>query len=170
MKLKFRLTSLLCGFFWIAPWSVAHADLAIGQTAPAFSSTDELGLPVTLSQFKGKTVILYFYPKDGTPGCTKEAQSFRDHYTELTKLGVVVLGISFDDADSHKAFKNKETLPFPLLTSNQKAIAEAYGVGGIWLADRDTIVIGKDGKIKNIYRSVTATHHATFLISELTKK
>jgi len=170
MKIKLALVGIFCSLLFTAPFNTAHAELAIGAPAPDFSSTDELGLPVTLAQFKGKTVILYFYPKDGTPGCTKEAQSFRDHYTELTKLGVVVLGISFDDADSHKAFKNKQELPFPLLTTNQKAIAEAYEVGGIWFANRDTIVIGKDGKIKNIYRSVTATDHADFLIGELTKK
>ncbi len=151
--------------FTLPSW--AAQPLQINDPAPEFTSIDDLGQPVTLRQFAGKTVVLYFYPKDGTPGCTAEAQSFRDHFAEFEKKHVVILGISFDDAASHRKFKQNENLPFALLTTNQRQIAEAYGVGGMIFADRDTIIIGPDGKIKSILRSVSAQDHAKIILETL---
>ncbi len=106
------------------------AELKVGEMAPDFSTTTDEGKPVKLSDFRGKRVILYFYPKDDTPGCTKQACSFRDSYAEIEKKNAVVLGVSPDDAESHAKFKSKYNLPFPLLVDEDHAIAEAYGVWG----------------------------------------
>lgn len=151
----------------LATPAFAKSTLVIGDPAPEFASEDEQGRPISLGQFKGKTVVLYFYPKDGTPGCTAEAKSFRDHFAEFQKRGVVILGISFDDGKSHRQFKADENLPFALLATNQHQIADDYGVGGVIFADRDTIIIGPDGTIKNIMRSVKATDHAKVILDAL---
>jgi peroxiredoxin Q/BCP len=172
MKLKraraiFTALLPLFFFFLMTPRQLLANELKVGDSAPDFSSKDEFGQPVTLSQFKGKTLVLYFYPKDGTPGCTAEAQSFRDHYAEFTKRNIKVLGVSFDSEDRHKKFQTENELPFPLLAENQKEIAEKYGVGGFLFADRDTITIDPAGKISGIYRSVTASDHAQFILDHL---
>lgn len=166
MKHILYLLSFLC-LITFSSKVIAKEELKVGDPAPEFSSQDDLGQPVSLSQFKGKTLVLYFYPKDGTPGCTAEAESFRDHYSEFEKKNAVILGVSFDGANSHKKFKENENLPFALLTTNQREIADAYGVGGFIFPDRDTIIIGPDGKIKAILRSVTAVDHAKVVLETL---
>ena len=104
------------------------ATLKEGDKAPEFTAKDQNGKTVSLADFKGKTVILYFYPKDDTPGCTAEACSFRDNYQSLLSKGFQVIGVSTDDEKSHKKFETKYSLPFPLIADEDKSIVEAYGV------------------------------------------
>ena len=137
--------------------------LAVGTVAPEFTTTDDAGNTVKLSDFKGKTVVLYFYPKDDTPGCTKEAQSFRDNIDTYKGKEMVVLGVSMDDEASHKAFKEKYGLPFQLLVDTNGAITNAYDVAGefrgIKISKRVTYVIDAEGKISYVDEAVqTATH------------
>ena len=106
------------------------ALLEVGTIAPDFNTTDQNGNRVSLNDYKGKKVILYFYPKDDTPGCTKEACAFRDNFPKFKKLNVDVLGVSIDDEKSHKKFIEKYQLPFTLLADKDKKIVESYGVWG----------------------------------------
>ncbi len=136
-------------------------DLAVGQPAPDFTSTDQDGKPVHLADLKGHPVVVYFYPKDETPGCTKEACSFRDGWTNLQKKGVVIIGISMDTAASHKAFASNHQLPFVLVSDASGEIAAKYGVpvqNGY--TQRQSFVIAPDGTVKKIYRQVDVTTHA----------
>ena len=104
--------------------------LEAGAKAPDFNTTDQSGKKITLKDYRGKKVVLYFYPKDDTPGCTKEACALRDHFAEFKQLGVEVLGVSVDTEKSHKSFAEKFKLPFTLLADTNKKIVNAYGVWG----------------------------------------
>ena len=115
--------------------------LVVGQDALEFTTTDNKGNKVSLSDFVGKTVVLYFYPKDDSPGCTKEACSFRDSYSKFTSKGAVVLGVSADDQASHQAFASKNKLNFPLLVDTSLLITKAYDVDGGGYAKRVTYVL-----------------------------
>ena len=149
--------------------------LKIGSKAPNFELSDEEGKKVKLSDFKGKKVILYFYPKDDTPGCTKEACNFRDNFDELRKLNAEVLGISNDDETSHKKFSEKFNLPFKLLCDVDKKISKDYGVyelksfmgksySGI---TRSTFIIDGKGKIKSIFYKVKPDVHIKEVVEAL---
>jgi len=143
------------------------ATVEVGQKAPPFSLPDQDGKPVKLSDFKGKAVVLYFYPKDDTPGCTKEACSFRDEHSALKKGGAVVLGVSPDDSRSHARFAGKFQLPFPLLADTDHAVAEAYGAWGEKILYgrsfmgivRSTFLIGRDGKVARVWPKVKVDGH-----------
>jgi peroxiredoxin Q/BCP len=126
--------------------------LEVGKAAPAFTLEDGDGNKVSLSDFKGKHVIVYFYPKDDTPGCTKEACGFRDHWKELQKLGAVVLGVSADDAVSHQKFAAKYKLPFPLLSDPKRAVMTKYGAWG------EKVLYGK--KTTGVIRSTSTARTA----------
>lgn len=147
-------------------------ELKVGDAAPAFDAADETGKRHRLSDYKGKTVVLYFYPKDDTPGCTTEACDFRDNYKAFLKKGAVVLGVSPDSAASHQKFKKKFDLPFPLLADEDKALCSAYGVwkeksmyGRKYMGvERSTFVIGPDGRIKDLVRKVSVTGHAAAML------
>ena len=149
------------------------SELVIGAKAPAFSAPDQSGKVVSLADFKGKKVVLYFYPKDDTPGCTTEACSFRDEHSAFLKKGAVVLGVSPDSAKSHTKFIEKFSLPFPLLADEDKAIANAYGVwveksmyGKTYMGvERSTFVIGPDGKLLAIYRKVKPAEHTAEVLA-----
>ncbi len=133
--------------------------LAVGTIAPNFTTKDDAGQTVSLSDFRGKTVVLYFYPKDDTPGCTKEAQSFRDNYQEYQDQEMVVLGVSMDDQASHQKFKEKYGLPFQLLVDTDGTITKAYDVDGGGYSKRVTYIINGEGKISYVDDKVnTATH------------
>ncbi|WP_214071582.1 thioredoxin-dependent thiol peroxidase [Mucilaginibacter sp. dw_454] len=133
-----------------------------GSKAPDFTAKDQNGNTVSLSDFKGKTVILYFYPKDDTPGCTAEACDFRDNYQSLIGKGYEVVGVSTDDEKSHKKFVTKHNLPFPLIADTDHSIVEAYGVWGeknmygkkYMGTVRTTFIIDADGVIKNVIDKV----------------
>jgi peroxiredoxin Q/BCP len=135
--------------------------------APSFSLKATDGKTVKLSDFKGQPVVLYFYPKDDTPGCTKEACAFRDRQSELKKLGVVVLGVSPDDVASHQAFTKKFELNFPLLADTDHAVAEKYGAwreknmyGKVSMGiQRSTFLIDKDGKVAQVWKKVSVDGH-----------
>ena len=137
-------------------------ELTEGQKAPDFKAKDQNGKSISLSDFSGKDIILYFYPKDDTPGCTAEACSFRDNYQSLVKEGFEVLGVSTDDEKSHQKFITKYSLPFSLIADTDKKIVEAYGV---WVEKnmygkkymgvaRKTFIIDKNGLIKKIIDKV----------------
>jgi peroxiredoxin Q/BCP len=138
------------------------ATPAAGTQAPNFTAKDQNGNTVSLSDFRGKTVILYFYPKDDTPGCTAEACDFRDNYQSLIGKGFEVVGVSVDDEKSHKKFVTKHNLPFPLVADTDHSIVEAYGVWGeknmygrkYMGTMRVTFIIDADGVIKNVIEKV----------------
>jgi thioredoxin-dependent peroxiredoxin len=147
-----------------------------GDVAPKFSvATSGGGGKISLADYKGQNVILYFYPKDDTPGCTKEACAFRDHFAEFKKKGAVVLGVSPDSVKSHDKFVDKFKLPFTLLSDEDKKIVEAYGVWGEKTfmgrkyqgVYRVTFLIGPDGRIKKIWPAVKPDEHAEEVLAEL---
>ena len=146
-----------------------------GDKAPPFTVLTNGGGTVSLSDYKGKPVILYFYPKDDTPGCTKEACAFRDHFSAFKKKGAVVLGVSTDPVKSHDKFVEKFKLPFTLLADEDKKIVEAYGVWGeksfmgrkYMGTFRVTFLIGADGRIKKIWPTVKPEEHAEEVLAAL---
>lgn len=143
--------------------TIASAEglLAIGNDAPDFTLPSATGETVSLSSFKGKKqVVIYFYPKDNTPGCTAQAQGFRDSYSKFEKAGAVVLGVSVDDEKSHKFFAEKQKLNFPLLADVGGKVARQYGVMGWIMAKRVTYVIDTDGKIKHVFSDVDVDGHS----------
>ncbi len=148
------------------------SEPSVGDKAPAFSASDETGRVWSLKSLKGKTVVLYFYPKDNTSGCTVEACDFRDRYDAFAKKKVVILGVSPDSAKSHASFKAKHALPFPLLVDEDKEIIKAYGVwkeksmyGRKYMGiERSTFVIGPDGKIAEAVRKVSVAGHAQSML------
>ena len=139
-----------------------------GDTAPDFETRDERGNPVKLSDLRGQKVVLYFYPKDDTPGCTKEACSFRDNHQSYEDAGIKVLGVSLDTGESHQAFISKYNLPFTLLSDTDHSLSDAYGVYGeqSWGdkkymgVARKTFLIDEEGKIKKIFDKVNVEAHA----------
>lgn len=145
--------------------------LSVGDTAPGFTVKDTNGNTVSLSDYAGKTVVLYFYPKDDTPGCTKEACSFRDNYAAYQGKDIVVFGVSMDDELSHQAFTDKFSLPFPLLADTDGAITKAYDVegemNGTRYAKRVTYVIDGNGTIDKVYTTVNTATHAEDILAEL---
>ncbi|MFB2936684.1 peroxiredoxin [Aerosakkonemataceae cyanobacterium BLCC-F154] len=141
--------------------------LAVGTDAPAFTAKDTNGNTVSLSDLAGKTVVLYFYPKDDTPGCTKQACSFRDNYAAYQGKDVVVLGVSKDDETSHQKFTEKFNLPFPLLADTDGAIIKAYDVDGGGYAKRVTYVIDGSGKIILVDANVNTANHAQDILAAL---
>lgn len=147
-----------------------------GKPAPEFALPDAQGKMVRLSDFVGKTVVLYFYPKDDTPGCTTEACEFRDDYAVFGKRDVVILGVSPDTSASHARFATKYELPFPLLADPDHAVAEAYGVwkqksayGRLFRGiERTTVVIDPSGRIRRIFRRVRPRGHSAAVLEALT--
>jgi peroxiredoxin Q/BCP len=139
--------------------------LAVGTTAPSFTTKDTNGNTVSLSDFAGKKVVLYFYPKDDTPGCTKQACSFRDNYSAYQGKDMVVLGISKDNETSHQKFTEKYNLPFPLLADVDGSIIKAYDVDGGGYAKRVTYVVDENGKIIHVDSSVKTETHASDILA-----
>ncbi|MBE8987367.1 peroxiredoxin [Nostoc sp. LEGE 12450] len=141
--------------------------LAVGTDAPAFTAKDTNGNTVSLSNLRGKTVVLYFYPKDDTPGCTKQACSFRDAQAQYQGKDIVILGVSADDEVSHQAFTQKYNLNFPLLADSDKSLITAFDVDGGGYAKRVTYVIDPNGKITHVDTSVNTTTHASDVLAAL---
>ncbi|MCL2448931.1 MAG: peroxiredoxin [Polyangiaceae bacterium] len=150
-----------------APSSPAADDPLVGKKAPDFTAPAQTGAVVHLAALKGKPVILYFYPKDETPGCTKEACSFRDAWQPLAKTGAVLVGISADSLDSHRGFAEHWKLPFLLVSDPDGAIAHLFDVPFQAVHKRQTVVIGSDGTVRKVFRSVDVTVHAQEVLSEL---
>ena len=143
-----------------------------GDKAPAISAIDQLGNPISLDQYAGKKVILYFYPKDDTPGCTAEACNLRDNYTEILNQGFDVIGVSPDAGKAHLKFIDKYTLPFRLIADTDKKVAEDYGVWGLKKfmgkeymgVNRTTFIIGDDGFILDVIEKVDTKNHTAQII------
>ena len=145
-------------------------ELKVGDTAPDFSLLNEHGLPVSLKDFLGKrNVVLYFYPKDFTSGCTAEACNFRDSYEIYQDKGAVVIGVSLDNVESHLKFSEKYDLPFAILSDRNKEVAKAYGVLGVggFLTKRVTFIINKSGKITHIFPKVDVRRHSEEVLKAL---
>jgi peroxiredoxin Q/BCP len=145
----------------------AGADPLVGQAAPDFTLSAHDGPSMHLAALQGKTVVLYFYPKDETPGCTKEACSFRDAWQAIAKTGAVLIGVSADTLESHKAFAEHFKLPFHLVSDPDGAIGKLYGVPFEGYHKRQTIVIGADGKVRKVYRKVDVAVHAQEILGDL---
>ena len=149
--------------------------LKAGLKAPDFELPDQDGKSHKLSDLRGKQVLLYFYPKDFTPGCTTEACEFRDNYSAAEKLGIVVLGVSADSVESHKKFSDKYTLPFPLLADPEKKVLNLYGVwakkkfmGREYMGTlRTSFLIGPEGKIAKVFEKVKPAIHAKEVVGEV---
>lgn len=156
------------------------SPLVPGDIAPEFSAVAVGGpfgdsKPVSLSDFRGKTVVLYFYPKDDTPGCTAQACAVRDRYEPFLKTGAVIFGVSVDSPESHARFIAKHNLPFPLISDEKQEIVRSYGVwvekskeGKSYMGtERSTFVIGPDGRIRSVFRRVDPEEHAEIVIQNL---
>jgi peroxiredoxin Q/BCP len=165
------LISFAIAFYLFRLNVMAVPILKIGDDAPTFTLPDSQGNQVSLNDYKGKWAVLYFYPKDDTPGCTKEACQFRDDFKTLEALGAKVIGISIDDSFSHKKFAEKYNLPFPLLSDASGDVADRYGALNnflvIKLAKRYTYLINPKGKIAKIYLSVDTSKHSQEIIEDL---
>jgi thioredoxin-dependent peroxiredoxin len=146
-----------------------------GEYAPNFTLQDENGALRSLSDYRGKPVVLYFYPKDDTPGCTKEACGFRDDYSQYKQAGVEILGVSPDSPKSHTKFKNKFDLPFTLLADTDHAVSDAYGVWGLKKMMgreyegiyRTTFLLGPDGRILRVFENVKPANHSEEILAAL---
>ena len=150
-------------------------DVTVGTKAPDFSLPDQAENIVSLKSLKGKPIVLYFYPKDDTPGCTKESCDFRDAYTKIVKTGAVILGVSLDSTESHRKFIKKYSLPFSLLSDEEAAVSKAYDVYKLknmygkkyWGIERSTFIIDQAGLIKAIFRKVKVDGHAEEILTVL---
>lgn len=147
-------------------------ELIVGQKAPAFEGFDQNGNSVKLDDFKGKKLVLYFYPKDNTPGCIKEACSFRDNYNDMISKGFYVIGVSADSEKSHQKFTEKFQLPFPLIADTERTILEAYGAFGekkmygksFMGIKRSTFIINEEGLIEKIVKKVDTKDSASQIV------
>ena len=147
----------------------------LNEAAPSFELPDENGKVHKLEDYRGKKLILYFYPKDDTPGCTTEACNFRDDYSEFEKAGVIILGVSPDSVKSHQKFKAKYSLTFPLLADEGHVVCEKYGVWGKKKmmgreydgVFRTTFLIGKDGKVVRIFENVKPADHSKEILADI---
>lgn len=156
----------------MAPPAFAAGPPAVGDAAPTFTLPDQSGKPVSLGDYRGKWVVLYFYPKDGTPGCTTEACEFRDNVFAFREAGATILGISVDDVASHKKFAADHQLPFTLLADSEKKVAQSYGVlhrmlGLMELARRETFIVDPQGRIAKHYREVDPGSHSKQVLADL---
>lgn len=155
--------------------SAEAVELKVGQKAPDFTLPSDTGEKISLKDFRGKKVVLYFYPKDDTPGCTKEACSFRDNINQILERQAVVIGVSADSIESHKKFKEKYNLNFPLLSDEKHRVLEKYGVwkerslyGKKFMGtERTTFIIDENGRIAHIFRKVKVDEHTEEVLRKL---
>ena len=133
--------------------------ITCGESFPTLTLTDQTGQAVSIIHYIGSQVVVFVYPKDNTPGCTKEACNFRDNYFMFSEKNIQVFGISYDSAESHQKFREKYDLPFTLLSDKDKSAAAAYGAKGWFMPKRKTFLINEEGIIEKIYDSVTVTTH-----------
>ena len=171
LKLFFYITVLLLAVLGYRSFAGTSTTLRINDDAPDFALNDAQGHTHHLSDYAGKYLVLYFYPKDDTPGCTKEACQFRDDLTQLEKLGAQVVGISIDNSASHASFAKKYHLPFPLLADVDGSVASRYHALSnflvIKIAKRYTFLINPTGKIVKIYKNVDTSKHSQQIIDDL---
>jgi thioredoxin-dependent peroxiredoxin len=171
MKILLASAFVLIGVLLYRSFAMASPLPQVGQAAPPFSLPGIKGDMHKLKDYQGSWLVLYFYPKDDTPGCTKEACSFRDDMVQLEKLGAKIVGISVDDSASHAKFAKKYNLPFPLLSDQDGSVAASYGaltnLGIIKIAKRYTFLINPQGQIAKVYQSVDTSRHSQEIIDDL---
>ncbi len=171
MKIAVALFMLLILAMWAMRSASASELPTVGQKAPEFSVMDQNGKLQKLSDYQGKWLVLYFYPKDETPGCTTEACAYRDDIHNIQNLGAAVVGVSIDDASSHAEFADKHHLPFPLLADKEGTVARSYGsertLLGYKLARRNTFIIDPTGRIAKVYVNVDAEANPREVIADL---
>ena len=148
---------------------MSELNLKVGDKAPDFEVKSTSGSTARLNDYRRKKVVLYFYPKDDTPGCTIEACAFRDDYGKIKDAGGEVIGVSIDDIESHKAFISKYSLTFPLFSDTEKEVSRKYGVLGTDRSSRATFVIDKEGKIAEIFPKVDPNGHSEAVLSVLNR-
>lgn len=162
---------ILTGLVALVLAAVAHAAPAPGAAAPAFELPDQAGELHRIEDYRGKWLVLYFYPKDDTPGCTTQACEFRDNIFAYRRLGAEIVGISVDDVASHQAFAEKHSLPFPLLADEGGKVAERYGVlrnfGIMKLASRQTFLVAPDGTLARHYEKVDVNTHSAEVLADI---
>lgn len=162
------VTAIILGFSSIG---IASEQPAVGVVAPEFELSDQNGQLHSLEDYRDQWVVLYFYPKDDTPGCTTEACEFRDNIFAFKDLNAQILGVSLDDVESHKAFAEEYGLPFPLLADVEGEVSTAYGVKtrmfGMIVAKRQTFIVGPDGTIAKHYEKVTPAEHSKQVLADL---
>jgi peroxiredoxin Q/BCP len=168
---KWAAVALYCGCLAMTS-AVWAATPDVGAPAPTFRLQDQAGAWHALGDYRGKWVVLYFYPKDDTPGCTTQACEFRDNIFAFNKLGAVILGISVDDVASHKQFAEEHSLPFTLLADSTKETAKSYGVlrnvlGVMEVASRETFIIDPQSRIQKHYKSVDPKGHSQMVLADL---
>jgi len=173
MKALLLISLFLLFVVVIKKSAFANEAELLGQPAPSFDLKNSKGELVSLNSYKGQWLVLYFYPKDDTPGCTKEACSFRDNYQSIQSLNASVVGISIDSSSSHKEFKEKYNLPFTLLADEDGEVAKKYGALNNFLifklAKRQSFIIDPNGTIRRVYRSVSPSEHANEIYEDLKK-
>lgn len=164
------LTLVAAGALWLA-WPRRGGGPQPGDLAPDFTLPDQHGRPRALHDWRGRWLVLYFYPKDDTPGCTREACHFRDDIQGVRARGAEVVGVSLDSTASHRAFAEKYALPFPLLADPDRRVAAAYGslfaLGPLAFARRDSFIIDPQGRVARVYRGVDPQAHAEQVLSDL---
>ncbi len=184
LSIIFASSVLVLGLGWAttrvlaSPTAAADSGDAgmpqVGQSAPAFTLPSQDGTPTSLSAFKGKWVVLYFYPKDMTSGCTLEAHNFQQDAEKYQQMHAVIVGVSVDTVDSHKSFCAKEGLNFKLLSDSDKKVVAQYGsmanYMGIKIAKRNTFLINPEGKIVKVWTGVDPSHHSTEVLAELSSE
>jgi thioredoxin-dependent peroxiredoxin len=171
MNMLIRNISALVVAILLGAQAIAGEQPAVGDAAPDFELSDQDAQLHSLEDYRDSWVVLYFYPKDETPGCTTQACEFRDNIFAFRKLNAQILGVSLDDVESHAAFAENHSLPFPLLADTEGAVAEAYGVKtrmlGMTVAKRETFLIDPEGKIAKHYAKVDPDEHSQMVIADL---
>ena len=166
-----KLLGMLSLALIVAAGASASDGLVVGEPAPEFELSDQDGQLHSLEDYRDRWVVLYFYPKNGTPGCTTEACEFRDNIFEFRRLNAQVLGVSLDDVESHKSFAENHSLPFPLLADTRGDAADAYGVKtrmfGMTVARRQTFIIDPEGRLALHYEDVDPNTHSAEVIADL---
>ena len=147
----------------------SNNELKIGDQAPDFTLLDQYSIEQTLSAYIGKNIVVYFYPKDDTPGCTKEACSIRDNFALFEENDITVFGISYDSPKSHKKFAEKYNLPFILLSDSDKKVAKLYNSNGFLMAKRNTFLINREGVLFKIYKNVDVTSHTDNILNDFSR-
>jgi len=171
MSINNRIGALLTPLLLIFSPGAAAVPVTVGEPPPDFRLPDQHGKTHSLADYRGRWLVIYFYPKDDTPGCTTEACAFRDDVYQLRRMNVALLGVSTDDVNSHKEFAEKYHLPFSLLSDKDGSVAGAYGsltkIGPLKFAKRHSFIIDPDGRVAKIYRSVDAKTHSRQIIADL---
>ncbi len=171
--MRFACCAAVCAVLSVSPLAIVAADApAVGSTAPGFTLPSQMDKPVSLSSFKGQWVVLYFYPKDQTPGCTLEAHNFQRDEAQFKALNAAVVGVSLDTVDSHRQFCTKETLTFKLLADPDHKVVDEYGVpisehAGVSYAARQTFLISPEGKVVKVWPKVDPQGHSAEVLDAL---